>query len=240
MQEIWKDIPDYEGLYQASNSGSIRKFGDEEILRPRKSGNYLIIDLTKNSFKKTLRVHQIVAITFLNHKPNRFNGFIVDHIDNNPINNKVDNLQLISQRKNCSKDKDKGSSKHVGVHWNKRRSMWKVDITLENKKHYLGYYDDENIAKEKYELALYNWENFKAIPNYRNPNKTSSYKNISFAKATEKWVYKLTINKKEVVIGRFISEDLAVRVKYIVEYLIKKNTNLTKELISKIRCKYGN
>ena len=45
---------------------------------------------------------------------------VVDHINNDPLDNRLENLQLISHRYNLSKDKKGGSSKFTGVSWDKR------------------------------------------------------------------------------------------------------------------------
>ena len=69
--EIWKDIKDYEGLYQVSNWGrfknlNYRNTGKERLKNPSKDvGGYLVINLRKNKETKTCYVHRIVAETFL-------------------------------------------------------------------------------------------------------------------------------------------------------------------------------
>jgi len=117
--EIFKDIPGYEGIYQVSDLGRVKslKFNKEKILKPGVNNHgYYTVVLCKGK-RKTINVHQLVAMAFLNHEPCGYNGLIVDHKDNNPLNNRLSNLQLISQRENTSKDK-KGSSKYTGVSWN--------------------------------------------------------------------------------------------------------------------------
>ena len=120
MQEIFKDIPGYEGCYQVSNLGRVKslertsincinvKYTTQElILRQALQGNkgkaqYFGVGLMKDGKVKSIRVHKLVAIAFLGHKPNG-NTIVVDHIDNNPFNNRVDNLQLITHGENMSK-----------------------------------------------------------------------------------------------------------------------------------------
>ena len=69
--EIWRDIKDYEGLYQVSNWGrfknlNYRNTGKERLKNPSKDvGGYLVINLRKNNETKTCYVHRLVAETFL-------------------------------------------------------------------------------------------------------------------------------------------------------------------------------
>lgn len=94
--EEWKDVPNYERLYQASNLGNIRSLnynhtGKIQILKMSidKDG-YPMITLHKNGKQKTYRVHRIVAQTFLEN-PNNYPE--VNHKDENKQNNKVENLE---------------------------------------------------------------------------------------------------------------------------------------------------
>ena len=154
QNEIWKDIPEYEKLYQASNLGNIKSLISNIILKPNNDGyNRLYVVLYKNKSKSSKKVHQLVAMAFLNHKPCGFN-LVVDHIDNYPFNNKVENLQLISLRENSSKDKKGYSSKYVGVTWHKRDEKWTSSILIDGKRKYLGYFDKEIDAHNAYKNQL--------------------------------------------------------------------------------------
>jgi hypothetical protein len=166
MQEIFKDIPEYEGLYQVSNLGNVkslaremvkgkRKFiSKEKILKLGKDGaGYYFVNLYKNGKIKNFKIHKLVAITFLNHIPDRYR-IVVDHIDNNPLNNRLENLQLISQRQNTSKDRINGSSKYIGIYWNKKANKWMALISINGKRKYLGIFSDELDAHEAYKKEL--------------------------------------------------------------------------------------
>jgi hypothetical protein len=154
--EIFIDLPTYEGLYQISNYGRIKSFYKNKILNGYISDTgYLRINLYKNKKLKTIKVHQLVAMAFLGHKPNGF-ILVVDHIDNNPLNNNVENLQLVSNRVNTSKDKKNKTSKHTGVCFKNANKKWLANIRKDGKKIHLGYFNCETKAFLAYQLALKN------------------------------------------------------------------------------------
>jgi len=153
MKEIYKNIPGYDGLYQVSNLGNVKslKWGKERILKASLgSGGYLSVCLRKNKKKKTYRVHQLCAMVYLGHVPNRHKA-VVNHIDNNPLNNHVDNLEVISQRENTSIHKT-----DIGVCWHKRDKKWMASIRIGVKVIHLGCFTDKQQGLNKYQLALEN------------------------------------------------------------------------------------
>lgn len=107
--EIWKDIPNYEGIYQASSYGQIRtvegkttftvRHGERHwrsrILKGR--GDNPItgkrVNLWKDGKPKEFLVARLVALTFLGEPPE---GFTVNHKDGNRLNNSIDNLEWLS------------------------------------------------------------------------------------------------------------------------------------------------
>ena len=158
--EVWKDIPDFVG-YQASNLGNIRSFKRNKIkikkLRLDNRRRYKVNLFKGKIYLTGLSVSVVVAMVFLNHKPCGYK-LVVDHIDNNPSNNRLYNLQVITQRQNSSKDK-KGTSKYVGVSWSKSKKKWVSQITLNKKVKHLGYFTNELEAANAYEKALKELEN---------------------------------------------------------------------------------
>ena len=101
MEEIWKDIQGYEGLYMVSNLGNIkslnyRRTGKEEYLTfLTNSTEHIQVILFKNGNKKPFQVHILVAQAFI---PNPENKSEVHHIDGNPANNSVDNLMWVTHK----------------------------------------------------------------------------------------------------------------------------------------------
>lgn len=101
-EEIWKDIPDYEGLYMVSNLGRVKSLprkhckGTILILRDNCYG-YLTVGLNKNNVCRRVKVHRIVATVFI---PNTNNEQYINHIDGDKHNNNVDNLEWCSRSYN--------------------------------------------------------------------------------------------------------------------------------------------
>lgn len=110
MQEIWRDIKDFEGLYKVSNLGNVKALERyvlnngglqhrcERILKPQASKGYYNIVLCKNGKTYSKAIHRLVAEAFI---PNIDNKLYVDHIDTNPSNNVVTNLRWVTQQENA-------------------------------------------------------------------------------------------------------------------------------------------
>ena len=100
MIEIWKDIPNYEGLYQASNLGCIRNTKTKKILKPRidKNGYFKHILYIKGN-PKEFRTHRLIALTFIIN-PNNFPQ--INHIDENKQNNCIENLEWVDAKSNAN------------------------------------------------------------------------------------------------------------------------------------------
>lgn len=90
MEEIWKDIKGYEGLYQVSNCGRVRN-SKGRILKQRKDKyGYFVIKLCKNNKHKHFLVHRLVASTFIS---NPDNLPCVNHRNELKVDNRVENLE---------------------------------------------------------------------------------------------------------------------------------------------------
>ena len=162
IEEIWKDIVGYESLYQVSNLGNVKSLPKqqrctngylvtkEKILKQSIDGRgYFNVVLYKNRTPKTITIHKLVAITFLNHTPDGTTKLVVDHIDNNQKNNCLENLQIITNRQNISKDIT-GYSKYTGVCWHKVANKWVSQIQINKKRIYLGLFNCELAAHIAY------------------------------------------------------------------------------------------
>ena len=155
-KEIWKDIPNYDGDYQVSNLGRVRSFKGikERFLKPSPNGRgYLHVVLHKKRKQTTSKVHQMVAVTFLNHNI-LDKKMVVDHIDNNKLNNTVNNLQLISQRENVSKE-SVNKTGFLGVFLSGRKNKpFMSQISINGKIKHLGRFETKALAAKAYQDKL--------------------------------------------------------------------------------------
>lgn len=176
--EVFKDIPNYEGIYQVSNFGKVKSlsrkiknnkgfYDSKELFL--KAGlskrNYYSVVLRKNNKSKTFRIHILIAMAFLNHKPNR--EFVVDHKSNKKEENFLDNLQIISHRENCTKDRKRRVNKYAGVKKNKKLNKWVAQMQINGKEIHLGVFEIEEEASEIYKKASLNIEKFENPKQFR-------------------------------------------------------------------------
>ena len=114
MTETWRDIPDYEGLYEVSDKGrvrskegkvtyterhGVRKWKSRILKVKNKNAREFRVDLWKDGKPKTFLVHQLVGFAFLSN-PNKYKS--INHLDGNPRNNNVENLEWCSDYRNIN------------------------------------------------------------------------------------------------------------------------------------------
>lgn len=104
--EIWKAIPGFEGIYEASNMGRIKSLNyrnskKEQILKPmwRRCDNYLRICLCKGGTRTYKYVHQVIAMTFLK---NPYGYTEINHISTDVRDNRVCNLEYCTHKQNLN------------------------------------------------------------------------------------------------------------------------------------------
>lgn len=111
MIEIWKDVPGYEGYYQASNLGRVKSIervvkhnygGPKKIKERILKGNvnrhgYLRVNLSRKGLRKSFSIHRIVAMTFIGES-----DLVVNHIDGVKTNNNINNLEYVTSQENTA------------------------------------------------------------------------------------------------------------------------------------------
>ncbi|AYP68315.1 putative NHN endonuclease [Bacillus phage vB_BcoS-136] len=184
----------------------------------RLSGRYVIC--VKEG--RVVRMHRLI----MNPKDNE----IVDHKNNNTLDNRKSNLRITDysgNSRNASKTKSKTTSKYKGVSWCKNMNAWKVYCGKEH----LGYYSDEIAG-----AIIYNQKAIELFGEYAKLNdvegidiitenylikrkKKSKYKGITFNKSKNKWEAQIYHNKKTKKIGTANTEDEAysILLKYIAD-----------------------
>jgi hypothetical protein len=108
--------------------------------------------------KKTFCVHQIIAVIFLNHRING-NTFVIDHINSIKTDNRLENLKIVTNRENISKERLIKSGLPTGVHFRKKENYFQSKINIKGKHIHLGYFKDLNLASQAYQNALKNLKN---------------------------------------------------------------------------------
>ena len=94
---MYKNVIGYEGVYQVSECGDVKRIGKDKILKPQLSKGYFKLELCKNSMRKNHNIHRLVALAFI---PNPLNKEQVNHIDGNKLNNNVSNLEWATAKEN--------------------------------------------------------------------------------------------------------------------------------------------
>lgn len=157
MTEIWKDIKDYEGIYQISNLGRVKRLGwiKKDKLNRRtyytdcimkghigKDGYKRVVLTNNNSKKKSFLVHRLVGTTFLN---NRMNKPEVNHIDGDKLNNNMKNLEWVTAKENTNHAWRKGL---INEKWHIAHNQKKI-IAIDKKNNVKIYFNSIKVASNK-------------------------------------------------------------------------------------------
>lgn len=163
MEEIWKDIKGYEGLYEISNLGNVKTLKRNKLLKTNKSSEYDYVVLRKEGRAKIKKIHRLVAETFI---PNLNNLECVNHKDENKKNNNVENLEWCTKKYNCNYGKrnekmSKGKSKYKIVQKEQNGNIIKIWENIWELEHNTEY-RMQNIrccCQKKWKQAYgYKWE----------------------------------------------------------------------------------
>ena len=166
MDEMWKDIPNYEDYYQVSNYGNVRTKerlitnvnGKKNLYKSKERkpsiSDYRMIALSKKGFVKMFKISRIVATLFVDGR-NAVRK-IVNHIDGNKHNDFYKNLEWCSYSENAihASNLYKRYDKNIGVFFDKKRNKWTSYLYRDNKNLFIGRFVTEKEAldaKSKFE-----------------------------------------------------------------------------------------
>jgi hypothetical protein len=102
---------------------------------------------------KIIRMHRLIMERVIGRELKR--NEVIDHENHNPLDNRLENLRIVSHRQNLQNQKRKTSSKYPGVYWHKRDKKWIARITLNSKRKHLGSFVNEVEAFEAYKSAVH-------------------------------------------------------------------------------------
>lgn len=114
--EVWKDLPEYEGIYEVSSLGNISKMGGREkgILKPNMiNSGYLTVSLYKDKRRKHKLVHRAVARAFCE---GYSKGLDVNHKDGDRTNNHYTNLEWVTRKENIRDCMKRGKHDYKSAH----------------------------------------------------------------------------------------------------------------------------
>ena len=149
MKKIeWRDIPNYKGYYQASNTGKIKSLKNNIILKDfSHPQGYRQLSLYKNSTQKTFKVEWLISAAFLGLKPK---GLEVMHLDGSKDNNNINNLKYGTTKENQRQRLTDGTDNRGERHG---KAILTKQNVLEARKLYKQGATQKSLAK-KYKLGI--------------------------------------------------------------------------------------
>ncbi len=161
--EIWQVIQNFP--YEISESGNVRRqkehrsnWKNKEIIQPYLNNKgYKCVHLYKNCKMYSFQIHRLIAVAFI---PNPNDLPEINHIDGNPLNNSISNLEWCTHQYNMQHAWDtdlhdrnlpanagvkrkKSSSKYHGVSWSEERKKWCVQLKYKKKLYLSKRFVDE-------------------------------------------------------------------------------------------------
>jgi hypothetical protein len=225
MEEIYKDIPGFEGKYQVSNFGNIRtkerltiyKDGRQQYFKDRvlictpdlKGYPKLRLQNFITGIGATKRVHSLVWEAFGDGTEISFPDKVIDHIDRNKHNNHINNLRIISNRENASNRKD--NKEFIGVRKNNKSDNYTCRIGYNYKDYHLGTFKTIEEAYARYNEALLHIDTdflqwYETIETPLKNNSLDSSVGVYKQKNVSTFFSQITFNYKQYSLGSFKTE----------------------------------
>lgn len=155
------NVVGYEGIYAVSDTGIIFNIKKGTVMKTRINiYGYEEVTLSSvKSGKSKMRVHRIVYESF-NGKVK--DDLVIDHIDNNKLNNNLSNLRKLTNRENICRSKV--SKYGRGVHYFEKINKYGACIQINKIQYHLGVFCDVEDARNAYDKALSDWNDNGILP----------------------------------------------------------------------------
>ena len=124
----WRDIADWEGLYEINRRGQVRRVGGSFMVGGSGCKGYRLVTLCRNGRGVSHSIHTLMARTWLGPRPAEMQ---INHIDGDPMNNRAENLEYVTPRDNALHAYRMGLRQVGDEHWT-RRMPWKLRRGQEN------------------------------------------------------------------------------------------------------------
>lgn len=171
--EIYKDVPDLP--YEISNLGNLRRKSDYPFKHKNKgyiksyinNKGYVCVHCYKNSKVYKFQIHRLLAILFI---PNPDNLPEINHIDGNPKNNALRNLEWCTHQQNTQHawntglftnrfvnagvKRKKATSQYQGVSWSESRKRWCAYVGFKKRSYSAGRFKNEIEAAKAYDALI--------------------------------------------------------------------------------------
>lgn len=233
MEEIYKTIPSFPD-YKVSNKGNVISYKYKN--KPKKinpfinyNGYYEIsVYVGKKLFKR--RVHSLMAEAFLGFKYVSHKSGVINHIDGNKLNNDINNLEIVSSRKNTTHSilETKG---YIGT-YDIERNKYVSYFRLRGEKIFIGRFDSKEQVTEVYnyclkiskecntakELKNKVKEKFKIVKAKTGRKGKTKFSGVSFQQnRANPWRAEIRMNNKNISLGNYPTKEQAIEVRKIAD-----------------------
>lgn len=148
-KEIWVEIQGFENYLISSFGNVFSKFSKKNLIKHKNTSGYLFVNLYKNKKGSPCMIHKLTFENFNNIKSNR--NFVIDHINNIKTDNNLENLQLITNRENSTKNKINKSGFSCVY---KNGKSWIVRTRVKGEKITIGTFKNLDFAVKKRDKFL--------------------------------------------------------------------------------------